>query len=111
MHALLIIFVLHATILHDATALEPMHLKPEALAAHLGRVTLVEDVLWVQYPYASLVQIPGKLREVEENLNEALPTLQRDRLKDSTLSEELLPLMHIRLKHINDTVTLALESP
>lgn len=62
MHALLIIFVLHATILHDATALEPTHLKPGALAAHLGRVTLVEDVLWVQYPYASLVQIPGKLR-------------------------------------------------
>ena len=110
MHALLIIFILHATVLHDTTALEPTHLKPGALVAHLGRVTLVEDVLWVQYPYASLVKIPGKLKGVVDNLNEALQTLQRDHPRDSTLSEELLPLMYTRLKYINDTVNLALDS-
>lgn len=105
MHALLILFTLHAT-----TAMEPAHLKPGALAAHLGRVALVEDVLWVRYPYASLVKIPGKLKSIVECLNVALQRLQEVLPKDSPLSNELLPLLYSRIKYINDTVTLALEN-
>ncbi|MPC51311.1 hypothetical protein E2C01_045156 [Portunus trituberculatus] len=42
-------------------ALDPAHLKPGALTAHLGRVSLVEDVLWVRYPYTALSKIPSRL--------------------------------------------------
>ncbi len=39
-------------------AVEPAHLKPGELVGHLGRVALVEDVLWVKYPFANWRAIP-----------------------------------------------------
>ncbi len=45
----LVLFVL----LHSILAADPALLKPGALSAHLGRVSLVEDVLWVRYPFTA----------------------------------------------------------
>ncbi len=39
----LVLFVL----MHSVLAVEPAHLKPGVLSAHLGRVSLVEDDVWV----------------------------------------------------------------
>ncbi len=47
-------------------AAEPAPLKPGALSANLGLVTLVEDVLWVQYPLTALVGIPDSLGTITE---------------------------------------------
>ncbi len=48
-------------LLGSILAAEPAHLKPGAVSAHLGRVSLVEDVLWVQYPLTALVGILDSL--------------------------------------------------
>ncbi len=48
--SLLVIFL----VLGTALAAGPAHLKPGALTAHLGRAYLVEDVLWVTYPFPAL---------------------------------------------------------
>ncbi|RUM30632.1 MAG: hypothetical protein DSY32_02030, partial [Aquifex sp.] len=97
--------------LSSILALDPAHLKPGALTAHLGRVALVEDVLWVRYPYAALVTIPGKLREVTEQLNAALTQLEQDLQKRrADRSFDFLPLLHARVTYLNDTINLALEN-
>ncbi len=44
------VLVNKSCLLGSVLAAEPAHLKPGALSARLGGVTLVEDVLWVQYP-------------------------------------------------------------
>ena len=66
----------YAFFLNSILAHVPAHLKPGALTAHLGRVFLVEDVIWVRYPYTALNEIPSGLREIAENLNKVLEELE-----------------------------------
>ncbi|MPC53726.1 hypothetical protein E2C01_047625 [Portunus trituberculatus] len=87
-------------------ALDTAHLKPGALTAHLGRVSLVEDVLWVRYPYTALSKIPSRLKEVTEHLNTALGDL----LASTSLDPALLDLTHSRLLYLNVSITHALEN-
>ena len=94
-------------------AAEPTHLKPGALVGHLGRVALVEDVLWVTYPYASLRVIPHHLRDAVGEIDSALARLQIHLNDTNTHVVEPLDLMHVfaaRLAFMNDTLALALAS-
>ncbi len=92
-------------LLRSVLAADPAHLKPGVLSAHLGRVSLVEDVLWVHYPLAALVKIPGTLRTITDQVNKVV--LQMDK---NAPVEGVTHLMHDRLKYLNDTLTLALEN-
>ena len=87
-------------------ALDPAHLKPGALTAHLGRVSLIEDVLWVRYPFTALSKIPSGLKEVTEHLNAALEDLQAA----PTLDPALLDLTRSRLLYLNVSITYALDN-
>ena len=96
-------------------AKEPTHLKPGALVGHLGRVALVEDVLWVKYPYANLKTIPGRLKEVVGEIDSALTQLKNEAYKNANSTQwddplDLLKLFASRLAFVNETVSLALES-
>ncbi|KAG0711988.1 hypothetical protein GWK47_019414 [Chionoecetes opilio] len=109
--------------LSSILALDPSHLKPGALTAHLGQVSLVEDVLWVKYHHTALLKIPSRLREVTEQLNAALIRLEQE-LPKQTLRTDVsldhvimsyqttryLPLFHARLAYLNDTINLALHN-
>ena len=99
MFAYLFLVALLATV-----AAEPAHLKPGALAAHLGRVSLVVDVVWVRYPYASLVGVPGALRSVLGQVDAALRSLEEDLPTGTSYAAKLLALYRVRLHYINDTV-------
>ncbi|XP_050733886.1 uncharacterized protein LOC127007225 [Eriocheir sinensis] len=46
----------------------PINLKPGALAAHIGEVFLIEDVLLVKYPYTSLTNTTDTIKIVSEKL-------------------------------------------
>lgn len=92
-------------LLRSVLAADPAHLKPGALSAHLGRVSLVEDVLWVQYPFTALVEIPGTLRTITEQVTGVVLQMDINAPEDG-----LLRLMHDRIKYLNDTLTLALEN-
>ena len=105
MFALVLVLVLHASV-----ALRPAHLKPGALTRDLGRVYLVEDTLWVTYPHVSLMEIPGRLRDVARNLNSTLWRLKKEFPDDSFQSEVMLSLLHVRIQYVNDTITSALEN-
>ncbi len=65
-----------------AQTTEPKHLKPGALVGHMGRVALVEDVLWVKYPYANLRVIPQRLKVVAAEINSALVQLEKESYKN-----------------------------
>ncbi len=96
-------------------ATEPAHLKPGALVGHLGRVALVEDVLWVKYPYANLRAIPDRLKDAVGEIDSALKQLQDEAYKNANSTNwddplSLLTLFASRLSYVNDTVSLALES-
>ena len=91
-------------------ALEPSHLRPGALVAHLGQVSLVEDVLWVRYPYTALVKIPVKLRETSERLQAVLGRLKEVDPEGRAEWMEWKNLMNVRLVYLADTVNLALEN-
>ena len=98
-----------------AQAAEPAHLKPGALVGHLGHVDLIEDVLWVKYPYATLRAIPKRLKGVLGEVNLALVQLQTEanRNINSTNWDDPLSLLKLfasRLAFVNDTVALALET-
>ena len=101
MHAYILFFTMSSTL-----ALDPAHLKPGALTAHLGRVSLIEDVLWVRYPYTALSKIPSRLKEVIEQLNAALRDLQAV----PTFDPALLDLTHSRLLYLNVSITHALDN-
>ena len=62
--------------LHSLVALDPAQLKPGALTAHIGRVALVEDTLWVSYPSAPLVSIPDRLGALADKLSERLKSIE-----------------------------------
>ncbi len=89
-------------LLRPILAADPAHLKQGALSAHLGRVSLVEDVLWVHYPLAALVEIPDTLRTITDQVNKVV--LQMDEIAPV---EGVTRLMHDRLKYLNYTLTLA----
>ncbi len=98
-----------------AQATEPAHLKPDALVGHMGLVALVEDVLWVKYPYANLRTIPQRLKAVAAEINSALVQLEKEAYKNHTDSQwddplALLKVYALRIAFVNDTVALALET-
>ncbi len=64
-----------------AQATEPAHFKPGALVGQLGRVALMEDVLWVKYPYPKLRTIPQHLKVVAAEINSALVQLEKKLMK------------------------------
>ncbi len=97
----LVLFVL----LHSVLATESAHLKPGALSAHLGRVSLIEDVLWVRYPFTALVDMPGRLRTLMDQVTELVLQLERNALKDSVTR-----MMHERLRYLNETLNIALDN-
>ena len=92
--------------LNSILALDPAHLKPRGLTAHLDRVSLVENVIWVRYPYTALNEIRSGLREVAENLNEALEELENA----IPLSSALLVLTRSRITYLNANINLCLEN-
>ncbi len=63
-------------ILSSVTAPAPAHLKPGALVKYVDRLSLVEDVLWVRYPYAALQTIPSRLERVLEQMDSVLSQLE-----------------------------------
>ncbi len=97
----LVLFVL----LHSVLAADPAHLKPGALSAHLGRVSLVEDVLWVRYPLTALVDMPGRLRPLTDQVTELVSQLDRNAPKDGVTRK-----MHERLRYLNETLNIALDN-
>ena len=109
------IFILALCIVASAQHEEPKHLKPGALVGHLGRVALVEDVMWVSYPYATLRTIPPRLREVLKEINTALTELKTEAFQHANSTNwddplSLLKLYFSRLEFVNDTISLALET-
>ncbi len=101
--------------LSAAQATQPAHLKPGALVGHLGRVALVEDVLWVKYPYANLRANPQRLKVVDAEIDSALVQLEKEaykNLNDSNWDDPLalLKIHASRIAFVNDTVALTLES-
>ena len=105
MSAILAIFLLHASV-----ALRPANLKPGALTGHMGRVYLVEDALWVTYPHTSLVEIPERLRDVASQLNATLGRLEKEFSTASGKPNQILSLLHARMRYVNQTITQALEN-
>ena len=88
-------------LLGHVLATDPAHLKPGALSAHLGRATLVEDVLWVQYALTPLVGVPDRLFDVTTHLSEALSQLQ------PVLNLTTFRFLHARLSFLNETLSMA----
>ena len=106
---------IYICLVSSVQAAEPGHLKPGALVGHLGHVALVEDVLWVKYPYATLRAIPGRLKEVLGEIDLALTQLQDEANKTTNTTNwddplDLLKLFASRLSFVNDTVALALDT-
>ncbi len=92
-------------LLHSVVAADPTHLNPGALSAPLGRVSLGEDVLWVRYPFTALVNMPGRLRTIMEQVTELV--LQLDR---NAREEGVTCIMHELLRYLNETPNIALDN-
>ena len=56
------------------------------------------------------MNVPKNLRKIVDILNEALKQLQEELPQGSSLSDDLLPLLHNRVEYVNDTVALTLEN-
>ncbi len=97
----LVLFVL----LHSVLAADPLHLKPGVLSVHLGRVSLTEDVLWVQYPFTAPVDMPGRLRTLIDQVTELVLHLERNAPKDG-----VTPMMREPLRYLNETLNIALDN-
>ena len=92
---------------------EPAHLRPGALVGHLGNVTLMEEVLWVEYSYARFRSISSRLRKVVKQLDETLTQWDQEHSfpNNSMFSDRTLTICsREKLTFINDTLSLALES-
>lgn len=101
MHAYILLFILSSIL-----ALDPAHLKPGALTAHLGSVSLVEDVIWIRYPYTALSHIPSRLMEVTKELDAAMTELSTAQEANSTLFN----LTSSRLMYMKASIKLILEN-
>ncbi len=99
-------------ILSSVTAPDPAHLKPGALVGYVCRVSLVEDLLWVKYPYAAVQKISSRLERILEQMDSALAQLEDRKHKfQGKLSEQtLVTLLHARLSYLNDTISLASDT-
>ncbi len=94
----LVLFVL----LHSVLAADPAHLEPGARSAHVGRVFLIEDVLWVRYPFTALVDMMDRLRTLIDQVTELVLNLNRNGPKDSVTR-----MMHERLRYLIETLNIA----
>ncbi len=90
----LVLFIL----LQSVLAADPAHLKPGALFVYLGGVSLTEDVLWVRYPFTALVDMPGRLRKLMDQVTELVLQLERNAPKDGVTR-----MMHELLRYLNET--------
>ncbi len=97
----LVLFVL----LRSVLAADPAHLKPGALSAHLGRVSLNEDVLWLRYPFTALEDMPGRLRTLMDQVTDLVLQLEQNAHKDGVMRT-----MHERLRYLNETLNIALDN-
>ena len=70
-------------VLSSLHALDPAHLKPGALTASLDRISLVQDYLWVRYPFADLVEVPDRLLDLMEQLSVTIKELHDHTLLDT----------------------------
>ena len=95
-------------------AAEPEHLKPGGLVGHLGQIALVEDLIFVRYPYATLRVVPRRLKETLKEINSLFKQMNDEANKHiNTKADDpsyLLKLFASRLSYVNDSLTIALES-
>ncbi len=91
---------------------DPAHLKPGALVGHVGRVSLVGDVLWVRYHYAALQTVPSRLKRVLEQMDSTLAQLEdkMHKYKGKLSDQTLVTLLHARLSYLNDTISLGSDT-
>lgn len=107
--AFLLLFCLLVTVVHGSPAqTPPAHLKPGALTASIGTVSLVEDVLWVSYPYTPLLSVPETLLDLTAQLQEVMFRLEED--YPVNYVQDFKTLIHARFQYLNDTITMALSS-
>ncbi len=102
------------SVVSSVQAAEPAHLKPGALFGCIGCAVLVEDVLWVNYPYAALRAILRRLK-VSEDVDSAFMRLETEANKNFNTTHrdnplELLKPFSFCFPFVNDTVDLTLES-
>lgn len=71
-------FVLLLFVLPFLRATVPNHRVLGAVTASIDQVSLVEDYLWVRYPYFGLTAIPLKLSELVDQLSAVLSGLGYD---------------------------------
>ena len=102
--------LLFLIVLHYLHATDPTHLKPGALTAPLGQVALVEDYLWVRYPYSSLVTVPYKLSELTKQLTVNLETLDSHVVAADRYPHNLKLILKDRLNYLRGTLENALEN-
>ena len=106
------LWLLVSFILGGVQVTGPAHLKPGALVGHLGRMALVEDVLWVKYPYGTLASIPSRLEELLAQVDACLTKLDLDVLQNVTIMEDtsVLTIFKNRVAYVNDSIALALSA-
>ncbi len=88
-------------LLQSVLVADPAHLKPGAFSVHLGRVSLIEDVLWIRYPFTALVDMPDRLRTLIDQVTELVLQLERNAPKDCVTR-----MMHERLRYLNETLNI-----
>ncbi len=93
-------------LLGTTLAADPAHLTPGALSAHFERTFLVEDFLWIKYPFPIVVEVLANLRIVTEQLNAALSQFENNFPEEVGTSA----LLNARVTYINETLTLALDN-
>ena len=96
--------------LTSTQARDPAHLKPGALTANIGRVSLIQDYLWVRYPYTELKAVPGRLLNLTEQLSDTLFELNKHTIHDTKYSSLMKMLLKERVEFLRDTVKDALEN-
>ncbi len=100
MFALLLLLVLPSL-----SAGSPDHLRPGALVASTGQVSLVEDYLWLKYDVADLFNVPDKLIDVTQQLDESIKGLKGTHVPDA-----LSRLLRDRLQFLKLTLQDAVDN-
>ncbi len=98
---LLLVFLV---LLGTTLSADPTHLRQGSLSDNLGRAFLIEDVLWIKYPFPTLVEVPT------EQLDAALSQLEDNFPEEMGASAHFPPLLHGRVTYLNDTLKLALDN-
>ncbi len=89
---------------------DPAHLRPGARSTRLGTVHLVEDVMWVRYPYAPMRSVPRLLRSIPSAPNSLMLRLEESVPRNTEYSRDSFTLFAARFTYINESVSLALET-